>query len=609
MVGDRKTVGFVAHALQQEQRGRVGFEDDRVLAAGQEHALRRAGHFLGKRVALGPHLRQADHVHLVDGQFAQHLDGDPELALAAVHDQQVGQVVLGHGARIAAGEHLVHHAEVVRALDRLDAEAAIAVLVRLALVEDDHRAHRQIALDVRDVETLDTFRRVAQAQGAAQAVQGLFLVFLAAPLFDEAVAGVFFRHFHQAEFVPALGAAEADLLSLALGQHLGAHRGVFERKGQQDFVRNEAAALVELAEQFGEHLVVGKFVVVEAVAQVADQLAGAHEQDLDFDQPALAVQAEDVLIGAERGGDLLLFRGLGHRPDLVAQPRRGLETQRLGRGGHARFEFIDELGAFAFEQQQRVLDLVTVVVGIDRQRARAQTALDLILQTRPGAVAEDAVRTRPQRKDLADGFQRVLNRGARMERPEIFGAVFDHLARQQQPRPRIPLRQLDVPVRRVVLEADVVAGLELFDQRVFEEQRLLFVPGDQRLHVVHPGEQEPDVRTAVSPAGVLPHPGTKVLRFSDVDDRPVLVREFIDTGSGRQGGQLVFEPLCWGIGGFHALPRMKAEERPWGPLFVSDPVRIPRSVTGSRGQTVQPPSLAPVAITPRRCPPPRLRRR
>ena len=609
VVGDRKTVRLVAHALQQEQRGRVGFEDDRVLAAGQEYTLRRTGDFLGKRGALGSHLGEADHVDLVDRQLAQHLDRDPELALAAVHDQQVGQVVLGHGARVPPRQDLVHHAEVVRALDRLDAEAAVALLVRLALVEDDHRAHRQIALDVGDVETLDAFRRVAQAQGAAQAVQRLFLVLLAAPFLDEAVAGVLFRHFHQAEFVPAPRAGDADLLPLAFGQDFAAHRGVFERERQQDFVRNEPAALIELAEQFGEHLIVGKFVVVEAVALVADQLAAAHEQDLDFDQPALAVQAEDVLIGAERGGDLLFFRGLGHRPDLVAQPRRGLEAQRLRRGGHARFEFIDELRALAFEQQQRVLDLGTVVGGIDRQRARAETALDLIFQARPGAVTEHAVRTRPQRKDLADGFQRVLDRGARMERPEIFGAVFDHLARQQQPRPRVPLRQLDVPVRGIVLEADVVAGLELLDQRVFEQQRLFFVPGDQRLHVVHPGEQEPDMRAPVPAAGVLPDPGAEVLRLSDVDDRPVLVREFIDAGGGGQGRQPGFESRGWGVGGFHSRPRNAERAAPRGRSSSLLRSASPGALRDRGTPTFQPRGPVWVAVTPQGLPLPRRRRR
>ena len=88
---------------------------------------------------------------------------------------------------------------------------------------------------------------------------------------------------------------------------------------------------------------------------------------------------------------MLFFRSLGNGADLVAQPRRLFKAQGLGGLVHAGSELVHQLGVLAFEQQQRALELALILCRLDRERARPQAPLDLVLDARPGAVAKDRV--------------------------------------------------------------------------------------------------------------------------------------------------------------------------------------------------------------------------
>src|SRR4029077_10815477 len=116
----------------------------------------------------------------------------------------------------AATQDFEHHAEVVLAGDGLDAVAPIAVLVRLALIEGHHGADRHAALEGRDVDALDAFRRIAQVQLAPQLVaDGLVLPFAVLAL-AKALLGVLARHLEQPHAVAALRAHELHPAPLAL---------------------------------------------------------------------------------------------------------------------------------------------------------------------------------------------------------------------------------------------------------------------------------------------------------------------------------------------------------------------------------------------------------
>ena len=308
------------------------------------------GDFFGKRVPLGPHLGQADDIHLGNAQLLQHRNGNAELAFPAVHHEQVRQVVFRQGALITTGEDFIHHAEIVRAFHGFDPKPAVAVLIRLALVKDHHGTDREIALSIRDIETLNPFGRVLQVQRTAQVLQGFLLMLFSPPLFDKAVTRIFPGHFHQPQFGSALRTEQADLLPFAFREEFGPDVGIVESDRDKNLVGDKPATLVELAQEFSHDLRVGELIVGKAIGQVANQFPATHKQDLSFDQPAFAIQAEHVPVVPQGSGDLLLFRGFCHGPDLIPQPGGFFKTQRVRGLVHLPGEAVYQLGAFAFEQ-------------------------------------------------------------------------------------------------------------------------------------------------------------------------------------------------------------------------------------------------------------------
>src|SRR5262249_25414546 len=143
------------------------------------------------------------------------------------------------------------------------------------------------------------------------------------------------------------------------------------------------------------------------------------------DGPTLAVEPEDVLVRPPVRHHLLALLRLLDGADLVAQPRgllealgrRGLPHPALQRGGH--------LTAATFEQLHRLPEVLLVRAAVDREHARPEAALDVVLDAGAGAVAEHAVAAGPQRKDLPDGVERLPNGGGAVERPEVAAPVLD----------------------------------------------------------------------------------------------------------------------------------------------------------------------------------------
>src|SRR5437867_1683136 len=66
------------------------------------------------------------------------------------------------GALEAPTQYLLNRSDIVRARDSLDFELAVAVLLRLAVLEHHHRANRVGALGVRNVVALDPRRQACQ---------------------------------------------------------------------------------------------------------------------------------------------------------------------------------------------------------------------------------------------------------------------------------------------------------------------------------------------------------------------------------------------------------------------------------------------------------------
>ena len=104
----------------------------------------------------------------------------------------------------------------------------MALLIRLAFIENHQRTDRKIALRIGDVETLNPLGRILQLQGAAQAVERFFFVLLTTALLNKTMPRVFLSHFDPAEFITTLRTQQGHSFAFALGQEFGPHVGIFQ---------------------------------------------------------------------------------------------------------------------------------------------------------------------------------------------------------------------------------------------------------------------------------------------------------------------------------------------------------------------------------------------
>src|SRR5439155_23613071 len=122
----------------------------------------------------------------------------------------------GAGELEAASQDFLMGGDVVRALHRPDPESAVLPRPRLAVLEDDHRADRLGALEVRDVITLDPGRERGQGQCVGELLegtQGLALVREPASLLSrEHLLGVAGRKRHEVAALTSLWHDEPDRL-------------------------------------------------------------------------------------------------------------------------------------------------------------------------------------------------------------------------------------------------------------------------------------------------------------------------------------------------------------------------------------------------------------
>ena len=239
------------------------------------------------------------------------------------------------------------------------------------------------------------------------------------------------------------------------------------------------------------------------------------------------------------------------RGDLVAKARGALELHLFAGGVHLHFELIDELLALARQEHHGVLHVLVVILLVDVEDARARAALDLVLQTRSGAVLERGITARAQVEVLVEHLDRMAHRVPRAVWPEVLGAVVSLLSHDLDARPGVLGVDAQRGVVLVILELDVVARLVQLDQRVLEDQRLLLVGGDDRLDVAqHMGEFFDERARIAGGLEVVADSVFEVLGLADVDDAALLILHQVAAG-------LVGDKLEFGL----------VIEHPRGPLF------------------------------------------
>ena len=288
-------MGLVAHLLHEVERRRPRGQNDRTrVLPGDEKLL----------VAL----RQAAQRDVVDPHLVEHLHNSRQLRLAAIEDDEVGlaaEALVGHtlGA-VAAAHHLLHREEVVRLVERrLDLEAAVLVLVRLAAREHDHRRDRIGPVNRRDVEALDAHGRRVERKRALELqqriVHALVLVVRAHLVAHERVLRVRLRHVDKRRLLPLLRSCEAHFRPVRARELLGKPRlhrlFVLGQLPYDDLVGNGSGRVVVAQQEVMEKVLVGN-----VAPAVQDELVGVDDAPLADDEH---VRARDRLL-AEKAHDV-----------------------------------------------------------------------------------------------------------------------------------------------------------------------------------------------------------------------------------------------------------------------------------------------------------------
>src|SRR5208283_507043 len=306
--------------------------------------------------------------------------------------------------------------------------------------------------------------------------------------------------------------------------------GILEIDRDDHLVGNIARARIVLSEQIGKNFVHWKFEILEAPALGAGELAATHHQHDGLDEAALAVDAEDVLVDAPVMEDGLALDGFFDRADAVANARGLLEFEARRVILHEVAHLAEQLEIFSLEQHLGRVQMAAVLLAVDGQTARPEASLDLIFEARARAIAEHGVGAGAQRKDLADDVDGLAQTVGRAERAEVAAAVLDDLAGDGDARPRVT-GDLGAQVGFVVFEADVVPGLVLLDEVVFEDQRFFLACGDDGVEVAHAAHQETHLVAAVAAlAEVGAHARAERFRLADVEHFAGAVEQEIDAG-------------------------------------------------------------------------------
>ena len=220
-------------------------------------------------------------------------------------------------------------------------------------------------------------------------------------------------------------------------------------------------------------------ILPEHIAAV-DDLAAAHVEQIDSEHIVLEVEAEDIgVVGRVGRSDALALAGLVHRDELVTQPRRQLKLHILCGRFHALGEAPLQLVRLTVEEELYVADNLPVVIdGDEALDARAEAALDVVLQARAWVIAAEVHLAAWNQEAAMDDVDKPVREIAREIRAEVSRAVLAQAARDEHLGVTVGERELDVRVGLVVAQQDVEARLALLDQVVFEREGLVLI-GDE----------------------------------------------------------------------------------------------------------------------------------
>ncbi len=239
-------------------------------------------------------------------------------------------------------------------------------------------------------------------------------------------------------------------------------------------------------------------------------MAYAHEVAIDL--VVLGEQRKDIDIADLRTHDHRLARVVVQRVEPLLAALRRLEAQLGRRACHLRFEVGAHRTQVAPQHRHHQPDRLRILLLALRPDAGTLAVPQVVLQTHrvtaPGdGLGREVELARTQRHHLADEFEHAALHADRRIGPEILRAVAQQLARGLHAGEGLAPHD-DPGIGLVVLEQDVVARLEGFDERILKQQGV-------RLAVHH------DVAYGRDLAHHHPHLGRMVLVFEEVGAHPL----------------------------------------------------------------------------------------
>ena len=343
------------------------------------------------------------------------------------------------------------------------------------------------------------------------------------------LAGVLGAEFQQRELVPARRNGEGDAVQLNVGQ-----------EGDHDLASELSELAFDLCYEAAEH---GRLLLLdlhpEAQVEALDDGAAAHAEEIAERVRPVEHQREDVQVAVAGRHDDGLGVVLPERLHAFLAQLRGLEVQAVGGLRHGRLVAADDLVHAALQQVHDLVDPAVVLLLRHLAHAAAAATADMVVEARAVFAAQDGVGIDFE----AAGAQRVVG-GEQLQQasgvehgavwPEVAGAVLLHTPGQEHARKRFR-GDADPGVGLAVLQEDVVAGLVLLDEVVFQQQGVGLGLHDGVLHVRYPADQQ--ARFHAEPGGVheiLVYPLVEVLRLAYVNYSPFVIVVAIDAGTVRQ---------------------------------------------------------------------------
>ena len=264
---------------------------------------------------------------------------------------------------------------------------------------------------------------------------------------------------------------------------------------------------------------------------------------------AFVVIAEDVGVIALDSCDALLLLQQIDSGDQVAIFCSQLILFAFGRRPHALLQRARQVSASAFEEQLHVMHRFGVALGRGQPLDTwAQASPDVVLQTGPRIVAIQVQLAGRNQEMPVNQIDKSIRQAGREVRSEVERAVFAQSPRRKHSGIALGDGQLDVGIRLVVAQKDVVARLLLLDEVVLERQRFFLVVDDDVVEIDRLAQQRSGFgigRRAFQK--IRPHSRAQVVGLADVDDLALGVLVEIHAGRGRQGSNFlvkVHEKQC-----------------------------------------------------------------